>query len=268
MADSTGKAPAVARAVRVLDLLGDAQGDALSLSEIARELGAAKSSTLTVCAALEEGGLLRRTEAGYVLGRRVLELGGAYLRAFDPVLEFYRACADSEVLRQERCQLAVLDGDGVHVLYLANHIGRAPFRLAAGIGARYPASITAVGTALLAEFPPEQIARRFRDDSTRPAFTERSATTLAELQSALAATRERGYSLDRGGVYPGLAGFAIVVPPQASGEVPLALGASVLLSELTDAVLDRMLLELHTVARRMSNPMNLATEALTGRIIV
>lgn len=248
----------MARAVRILDLLGNAQGDPLSLTVIARELGAAKSSTLNVCAALEDGGLIRRTEAGYVLGRRVLELGGAFLHSFDPVLEFYRACAESDVLRHERCQLAVLEG--THVLYLATHVGRAPFRLSAGIGSRYPASITAVGNALLAALPDVEIERRFASPESRPAFTERSTTSLEGLRQKLADTRERGYSLDHGEVYPGLAGFAIVVPPQSSGEVPIALGASVLEAELSEEVLERLLDALAEVGRRMSNPLNLAPE--------
>ncbi|GAA0412296.1 MULTISPECIES: IclR family transcriptional regulator [Leifsonia] len=265
MSDAAEKAPAVARAVRVLDLLGDALGEPLTLSELARGLGAAKSSTLNVISALEEGGLVRRSDTGYVLGRKVVELGGAYLRAFDPVLEFYRACADSEILRHERTQLAVLDG--THVIYVGAHVGRAPFRLSAGIGSRYPASITAVGNALLAELSNDEIARRFADDETRPAFTDRSTTSLDGLIAKIDATRERGYSLDHGEVYPGLAGFAVVVPPQSSGEVSLALGASLLESAFTDEVLAELLTELHIVGRRMSNPMNLATEALTGHIV-
>ncbi len=265
MSDTPEKAPAVSRAVRALDLLGDAQGEPLSLSEVARGLGVAKSSTLNILTALEEGGLVRRSDTGYLLGRKVVELGGAYLRAFDPVLEFYRACAESEVLRHERTQLAILDG--THVIYVAAHVGRAPFRLSAGIGSRYPASITAVGNALLAELTDEEIALRFAADDTRPSFTERSTTSLEGLIAKIDATRERGYSLDHGEVYPGLAGFAIVVPPQSSGEVSLALGASVLESAFDDEVLERLLAELHAVGRRMSNPMNLATEALTGHIV-
>ncbi|GAB2511585.1 IclR family transcriptional regulator [Paramicrobacterium agarici] len=257
---SADRAPAVARAVRVLDLLAESQGEPQSLTSISKALGAAKSSTLNVCAALEDGGLLRRTDAGYVLGRRVIELGGAYLHSFDPVLEFYRACAESEVLRHERCQLAVLEG--TNVLYLATHVGRAPFRLSAGIGSRYPASITAVGNALLAELADDEIDRRFADDATRPAFTPDSTTSLAGLKQKLADTRQRGHSLDRGEVYPGLAGFAIVVPPQSSGEVPLALGASMLESEFTDPAMQTALDALIEVGRRMSNPMNLAPEAL------
>lgn len=253
------KAPAVTRAVRILDILGQS-ADAVTLSELARALGAAKSSTLNVCGALEEGGLIRRTDAGYQLGRRVVELGGDYLRSFDPVLEFYRACAASEVLSTERCQLAVLEG--TNVLYLATHVGRAPFRFAAGIGSKYPASITAVGVALLSQLPADEIARRFADDETRPSFTDRSTTSLAELQHKLDETRERGYSIDHSEVYPGLAGAAVVVPPQSSGEVPIALGASLVESRASDSALHRVVDALKEVATRMSNPMNLQPLAL------
>ena len=253
------KAPAVSRAVRILDILG-AAAEAVTLSELARALGAAKSSTLNVCGALEEGGLIRRTEVGYQLGRRVVELGGDYLRSFDPVLEFYRACAESEVLSAERCQLAVLEGS--HVLYLATHVGRAPFRFSAGIGSKYPASITAVGVALLSQLPDQEITARFADDATRPSFTKRSVTSLAELRRKLAETRERGYSIDHGEVYPGLAGAAVVVPPQSSGEVPIALGASLVESRASDSALHVVVDALRAVAARMSNPMNLQPEAV------
>jgi DNA-binding IclR family transcriptional regulator len=253
------KAPAVSRAVRILDILGEAAG-AVTLSELARALGAAKSSTLNVCGALEEGGLIRRTEAGYQLGRRIVELGGDYLRSFDPVLEFYRACAESEVLSNERCQLAVLDG--TNVLYLATHVGRAPFRFSAGIGSKYPASITAVGVALLSHLPDSEIATRFADEATRPSFTDRSVTDLGALRRKLAETRERGYSIDHGEVYPGLAGVAVVVPPQSSGEVPIALGASLVESRASATALHVVVDALREVADRMSNPMNLQPEAL------
>lgn len=259
-ADGQGeKAPAVSRAVRILDILG-AAADAVTLSELARALGAAKSSTLNVCGALEEGGLIRRTDAGYQLGRRVVELGGDYLRSFDPVLEFYRACAESEVLSGERCQLAVLEGTSV--LYLATHVGRAPFRFSAGIGSKYPASITAVGVALASQLSEAEVAQRFADEATRPSFTERSVTSLAELQRKLAETRERGYSIDHGEVYPGLAGVAVVVPPQSSGEVPIALGASLVESRASDVALHHVVDALRAVAARMSNPMNVQPRAL------
>ena len=60
-----------------------------------------------MCVALEEGGLVRRSGSGYLLGRRTVELGGAYLDGFDQIREFYRACEDSEVLRRQLVQIAM-----------------------------------------------------------------------------------------------------------------------------------------------------------------
>lgn len=67
-ADGTDKAPAVSRSIKVLKLLAQhLQG--LILSEIARSLSLAKSSTFNICAALEDGGMVTRTDLGYALGR-------------------------------------------------------------------------------------------------------------------------------------------------------------------------------------------------------
>ena len=59
-------APAVTRALRVLELLEQSGGAPLTLSDLARALGAAKSSTSNICAVLEDGGMIRRVEAGSV----------------------------------------------------------------------------------------------------------------------------------------------------------------------------------------------------------
>ncbi len=146
---TSGNAPAVTRAVRILGLLADTPRQVRTLTEISRELGLAKSSVSNLCVALEEGGLIRRAGGGYLLGRRTVELGGAFLTGFDQIREFYRVCEDSEVLRRQLVQIAMLDGAGV--LYLAVHEGRERFPLSANVGDRYPASATAVGTALLSE---------------------------------------------------------------------------------------------------------------------
>jgi hypothetical protein len=57
--------------------------------------------------ALEKGGLIRRSGGGYQLGRRTVELGGAFLTGVRPDPEFYRVCGDSEVLRHRLVQIAI-----------------------------------------------------------------------------------------------------------------------------------------------------------------
>ena len=75
-----GGAPAVTRSIRILDLLAERRGQTVTLTEIARTLGLAKSSVSNLCAALEEGGLVRRTAAGYLLGRRTVVVLSTYYR--------------------------------------------------------------------------------------------------------------------------------------------------------------------------------------------
>jgi DNA-binding IclR family transcriptional regulator len=248
-----GNAPAVSRAIRVLGLLAEARSGPLGISEIARALGIAKSSTSNLLGALEEGRLVERSGSGYVLGRRNVELGGAYLATFDQVREFYKICSESPVLSHELVQLAVLDR--TDVLYLARHEGRAPLRLSASIGDRYPASITAIGKALLARLSPAEVAVRFADPATRPRLTDRSETSLEGLQRDLARTRERGWSLDEGQVHPMVVGVAMAVPPRASGEPTFAIGVSMIDSATTEEHRDLVVDELRRAVERLTNPM-------------
>ena len=85
---------------------------------------------------------------GFALGRRLAELGGAYLASVDQVQEFYEASRSLPAGSEETVQFAVLDG--LEVTYLARHDGRQPVQLSSGIGRRLPAFSTATGKAALA----------------------------------------------------------------------------------------------------------------------
>src|SRR6266567_5976915 len=141
-------APAVTRAGAILDLLAESPGDAPGPSELARRLGLPKSSIANICNALADIGLVRRIGTGFALGRRLAELGGAYLASVDQVEEFYEACQLLPTGSEETVQLAILDG--LEMTYLARHDGRQPVRLTSQIGRRLPATVTATGKAALA----------------------------------------------------------------------------------------------------------------------
>lgn len=258
MAGEAERSPAVTRALRVLALLEQAGDTALGVSEMARQLSVARSSLFNICLALEAEGMIARSAGGYRLGRRLVELGGAYLRGVDPVQAFYQACNETPLLHDEICQLAVLDG--TEVLYLAAHAGRMPLRMTASIGSRFPASITAVGNALLARLDDAEIRRRFADPATRPGWTERSVTDLEALVAKIASVRERGYGRDLGEVFPGVRGLALVVAPQYSGEQAYALGTSLMEERCDDALEADAVAALDAMARRIANPMNLAAD--------
>ena len=90
-AEGESLAPAVTRAGAILDLLAENAGTAAGPSELARRLGLPKSSIANICNALADIGLVRRIGTGFALGRKLAELGGAYLASVDLVQEFYDA---------------------------------------------------------------------------------------------------------------------------------------------------------------------------------
>lgn len=67
----------VARAIRLIELVAAGAGEGLSLSELARGLGASKSTTLALARTLITSGLLRESRPGprYWLGTALIRLG-------------------------------------------------------------------------------------------------------------------------------------------------------------------------------------------------
>ena len=251
--ERTASAPAVVRSLRILDFLAESHGQVRSLSDIARELGIAKSSTSNLCAALEDGRLIRRAAGGYLLGRRTVELGSSYLSTFDQVREFYRICEDSPALSSQLVQIAMLDGP--RVLYLAVFEGHERFPLSASVGDRYPASATAVGTALLSELDPNEIDRLFADGRHIVTFTPESTATLAALQAKLAATRQQGFAVDAGEVHPSVVGLAVLVPSSRSSDPSFAIGVSLVFPDNTAAQQAIAVEALRSAAEQLTTPL-------------
>ena len=251
--ERTASAPAVVRSLRILDFLAESHGQVRSLSDIARELGIAKSSTSNLCAALEDGRLIRRAAGGYLLGRRTVELGSSYLSTFDQVREFYRICEDSPALSSQLVQIAMLDGP--RVLYLAVFEGHERFPLSASVGDRYPASATAVGTALLSELDPNEIDRLFADGRHIVTFTPESTATLAALQAKLEATRRQGFAVDAGEVHPSVVGLAVLVPSSRSSDPSFAIGVSLVFPDNTAAQQAIAVEALRSAAAQLTTPL-------------
>jgi DNA-binding IclR family transcriptional regulator len=244
-------APAVSRAIEVLDFLADSPAGPVSLTDLANGIGAARSSTRNVCGALEAGGLVQRRDGGYQLGRRLVEFGGAYLSSFDQIREFYRACAESPLLVRELVQVAILDG--TDVLYVARHEGRAPLHLSARIGDRFPAALTAVGNALLAPLGDEELRERFAEIQGFEARTPRSVRNVDGLIAQLASVRERGYAVESGGVHPAVTGIAAAVP-HAGSSPRFAVGVSLIAARPDHEALARYGKAVQTVAAQIAVP--------------
>ena len=106
----------------ILDLLAENGGEPVGPSELARRLGLPKSSIANICGALADAGLVRRVGTGFALGRKLAELGGAYLAPSTRSRSSTRRARELPTGSEETVQLAVLDG--LEMTYLARHDGR------------------------------------------------------------------------------------------------------------------------------------------------
>jgi len=240
-------APAVTRAVALLEELARS-GEPLALTELARRLDLAKSTVLNLCVALEGSGMVRRTANRWALGYKVVELGQGFLAGTDLVAEFRRLTDELPTGHQETVLLAVLDG--TDVLYLARHDGTQPIRLASDVGRRLPAVVTALGKAMLAGLPEDELEERLGRLADLPVLTPRSHRTLDSLRADLTATRARGYAVDDEQNTEGVTCFSVAVPGFA--DPPTAVSTTLLTARVTTELREALVEDLTRLARRLA----------------
>jgi len=166
--------PAVSRAAAVLQLLAGRPKHPFGISEIARELQIPKSSASNICGELAVANLVRRTALGFQLGPALAHLGAAYVSTVDQVRDFHEAC-ERFAGNLEPLQLGVLT-EGPGVLYLARHEGDQALRLVSDVGRRLPASHTAIGKAILASLPEEELQAHLSTIRRLPTPADRIAS--------------------------------------------------------------------------------------------
>lgn len=188
-------------------LRATAAGTGLTLSEIARETGLPKSTTLRLLAALERNRAVTRVGSLYRLGPIAQEL--------DPIPaspEFERIrtvltpfLAHLFEATRATVHLATLHGD--EVVYLNKLHGPRPIPSPSRIGGGLPAYCTGVGKAMLA-YDDEAADRVARGPFV--AWTGTTITDPDQLAVELAEIRRRRRSLDRAELTPGL--YCVAAP--------------------------------------------------------
>lgn len=207
-----GVVPSIDRAVRILGLLETMPQARLTVTEIARRLGIPKSTTFNICGALAAAQLLRRSHDGFQLGRRLVQLGSAYVSSIDLIREFYEACRPVPADLSAMVQLSVLD-EGFNAVYLAYQDCGSGLRLglSGGIGRVVPANCCASGKALLAALPKPVFEERLSRVATLPGLTQKSIISIGKLRTEVAAIHKQGFATDDGGTIPELTCVACTV---------------------------------------------------------
>ncbi|MFD1213200.1 IclR family transcriptional regulator [Arthrobacter sp. GCM10027362] len=250
---TSSPAPAVTRAAAVLDVLAASPNGRATLSDLARALGIPKSSTSNLLQALEDARLITRQGSDFSLGRKLVELGAAYLSRRDEVQEFYRFCEEAPTLSHETVRIAMLDGD--HVIYLARYEGHPAVRLTSNIGDKMPASLCAVGKALLARLHEHDWAEMFPDEAELPVMTPNSIRTGRELKEQLRRIQSEGYAFEDEESTVGVVCLAVPVPTRGAHGPNLGVSVTALKATFTKEQQESMVRELRELARAVGNPM-------------
>ncbi|MER5507030.1 IclR family transcriptional regulator [Streptomyces sp. NPDC002766] len=195
-----------ARTVELLELLA-ARGDRPArLQELAEALQVPRSSMYALLQTLISRGWVRTDVTGslYGIGIHALLTGTSYLDS-DPRVRAVRPYLDeaSEALG-ETIHLGRLDGRDV--AYLATRESHEYLRTISRVGRRLPAHVGALGKALLAERPDDDLP-----EGPYEALTPNTRTTRESLAADLTEVRARGYAIDREEGVLGIVGFGFAL---------------------------------------------------------
>lgn len=192
-AKPTGTIQALDRALDVLEVLAD--GDGLTLSELAAKLGQSVATMHRVLATLERRAFVEITadKQEWHVGAEAYRLGAAFLRRGNVV---ERSRSAMWTLMQETGETSNLgvEKDG-NVLFVSQVETHETIRAFFPPGSLSPLHASGIGKALLSTFDPKRIERLFRGREFER-FTTKTIGSLDLLTEDIEATRARGYAID------------------------------------------------------------------------
>ena len=192
-----GSVQSVDRALTILELLA-ADGE-LGATEIAGLLAVHKSTASRLLATLEAHGLAEQLpdRGRYRLGVGVLRLAGATRSRLDVVQESRPVTRRLAESTGETVNIVILVG--TETLYLDQVTGNSALMVHNWVGRRNPLYATANGRILLAHVPESErdaiLSAIASPDGNFRRLTDRTLTSLAEVQEELDSTRDRGFAV-------------------------------------------------------------------------
>lgn len=187
----------IGRVSSLLDSLA-ASPHGISIRDLSELVGLPKGTTHRLLSSLAYFGYVRQDPKSrdYFLGLKLLELGQVILGQFD--LRRY-AEPHLRTLANRTCEtvhLVVLDREEiVYIDKLEGDQNPSGLKMASRIGSRNPVHSSAVGKAILASFPEEEV-NRFLRKKNLPRRTDNTLTDPVQFKEHLKGVRRRGYAVD------------------------------------------------------------------------
>jgi len=196
-----GPVQALDRALRILAIV--AEGNGLSLSEVAASSGLAPSTAYRMLTTLESHGMVEfeKTEQLWSIGVETYRMGSAFLRRRKLVDRARIVMQDLMEKTGETANLGVAEDDCVvFVSQVETHQAiRAFFRP----GTRSSFHASGIGKAILAHLAPERVAVIIRKAGLE-AYTPKTLASAPALTRDLDEIRTRGWSVDDEERHPGM----------------------------------------------------------------
>ena len=239
MTDARKPVKSVQTALELIDLIRERDG--AGVTELATELGYAKSAIHSQLSTLQEHGYVVKEDGYYRLGFQFIDIAHHArnrVDIYDLVIE------EVETVAEKSGELALFtveeQGKGV-CLYTAH--GENAVQTELYVGYRNDLHHTAVGKAILAFKPPEEIDEILEHSHFRR-LTDATITDEGELREELAEIRERGVAFNREETIKGLTGVGAPIQNQEE-DVAGAISVIGPTSRMTDDRLDEVSEMLH-----------------------
>jgi DNA-binding IclR family transcriptional regulator len=215
----------------------------LSLAEISRRSGIAKTSAYRLAQALVEWGILEREGTDYRLGMRLFELGARVprIRVLRQTVHPYISVL--QTLTKETIHLAVLDG--LQSLFIEKETGFTQDPRPTRTAGRTDLHSSATGKVLLAFNPPHVLDAVIQRGLTR--HTPRTITNPNVLRDRISQVQEQGYAIEHEELTTGY--MAIAVP--LVGDDRIGVGAISICAPTFRADIPRYLTALTTVKKQI-----------------
>jgi DNA-binding IclR family transcriptional regulator len=242
------KVPAVERAFQIIDMLA-MSSIGLTKTDIASKLEIPYSTAFNLLNTMEGRGYARKDEASgkYYLGFKFLSLANAQKSSLSlreiaaPVLE--KLVAETGIT----AHLAILERG--EAIYIDKCEAMGFFKINTWVGKRNYVHTSAIGKALIAELPDQQLREIW--DQGLPKRTAKSITSFERLQAALRATRKKGYAIDD--EEDELGGRCVAAPVRdVAGQVVAAIGISGAAAQLPDSGLTALCRTVKAAAAEIS----------------
>lgn len=221
----------------MLEVLADT-GRAIGVSELSRALGLDKSTVYRLLTTLKsrEYGEQDPETRKYVVGPRMIAVSSRILDNNDVYLQ--ARLVMKKLLQETRETVHLAMRMENQVVYIAQEISPEVVSVNTEIGQREPIHCTAVGKALVAFLPEEELEAIIRHLDFRP-YTSRTITDPDQFRAHCRQIRAQGYAVDDEELYPGVRCIAAPIRGY-DGSVLTSLGVSGPATRLQSGIIPRL----------------------------